>query len=164
MERASNYYVIKDTREQNGYNFSPHDSCLGMIEDKLDTGDYTILGLEDKICIERKASPEELALNLGKDKVRFMKEIERMMEFEHRFLILEFNLEDLIKFPDLTRIPIEKRPTVKITGKYMSKMLAEFQIYNGIHVIYCGSLYNGFQTTSGILKRINEKYSIGRQD
>lgn len=163
-ERAPNYYVIKDTREQSGYYFSPHDACLGMIEDKLDTGDYSILGLEDKICIERKASPEELALNLGKDKIRFMKEIERMMSFDHRFLILEFTLEDLIKFPDLTRIPKEKRPSVKITGKYMSKMLMEFQLYNNIHVLFCGSMGNGFQVTSSIFKRINEKYTIGRQD
>jgi ERCC4-type nuclease len=163
--KAPDYYVIKDTREQQGYNFTPFGSCVGMVEDKLDTGDYTILGLENKVCIERKASPEELALNLGKDKKRFMAEIERMEPFEHKFLILEFTLEELLQFPNMSkRIPGSKISSVQVTGKYINKMLTEFQIYNDIHVLYCGNMINGFLATSNILKRINEKYTIGRQD
>lgn len=163
--KAPDYYVVKDTREQQGYTFSPFGSCVGMVEDKLDTGDYTILGLEDKVCIERKASPEELALNLGKDKARFMAEIERMSSFPHKFLILEFTIEELMNFPNMTkRIPDSKVSSVKVTGKYISKMLTEFQIYNDIHVLYCGDMRTAFLTVSTILKRINEKYTIGRQD
>ena len=46
-----------------------------MVEHKLDTGDYSIQGLEDKICIERKGCVEELAQNLGSKKQTFLKEI-----------------------------------------------------------------------------------------
>ena len=89
--KAPNFYVIKDTREQDGYYFSKYGNCLGMVEEKLDTGDYAIQGLEDKVCVERKGWVEELAINLGQKKHAFLNEIERMKDFPHKFLILEFS-------------------------------------------------------------------------
>ena len=100
VTKAPPYTVIKDTREQDGYTFEKfngrYTSCEGMIVRKLDTGDYSLVGLEDKLCIERKGRISELAINLGKDKRRFMDEITRMKEFPFKFLILEFSLEDVI--------------------------------------------------------------------
>jgi ERCC4-type nuclease len=162
-KQAPTFTVIKDTREQEGYFFSAFNTCAGMIEQKLDTGDYTIQGFEDKICIERKGCVEELAVNLGQKKHAFLNEIERMKDFPHKFLILEFSLEDLVKFPDETRIPIKNKTSLKITGKYMLKCLFEFQLYNDIHILFCGNKYNAFLAVSSILKRINEMYTIGRK-
>lgn len=162
-KQAPKFTVIKDTREQDGYFFSAFNTCAGMIEQKLDTGDYSILGMEDKICIERKGSVEELAVNLGQKKYSFMAEIERMKEFPHKFLILEFSLEELAKFPEDTRIPNKNLGSVKITGKYMLKCLFEFQLYNDIHILFCGNKYSAFLAVSSILKRINEMYTIGRK-
>lgn len=163
-KQAPPFIVIKDTREQDGYYFKPYNTCAGMIDQKLDTGDYSIQGLEDKICIERKGCVEELAMNLGQKKYAFLDEIARMSSFPHKFLILEFSLEDLVKFPDETRIPIKNKASVKITGKYMLKCLCEFELYNNLHVIFCGNKYNAFIMVSSILKRINEMYTIGRKE
>lgn len=160
---APPFTVIKDTREQDGYFFNSFDTCAGMVEHKLDTGDYTIQGLEDKICIERKGCVEELAVNLGQKKHSFLDEIKRMESFPHRFLILEFSLEDLIKFPNETRIPIKNKASLKITGKYMLKCLMEFELYNNIHIIFCGNKRTAFLTVSSLFKRINEMYTIGRK-
>ena len=157
------YYVVKDTREQNGYFFSKFNKCAGMVTQKLDTGDYTIEGMEDKICVERKASVEEISINLCKQKHAFMNEIERMKEFPHRFLILEFSLDDLIKFPDETRIPADKIKSVRITGKYILRCLMEFQVHDGIHVVFADDKYNAFRYISSLFKRINELYTVGRQ-
>ena len=96
-----------------------------MVERKLDTGDYSIEGMENLICIERKGCVEELAINLGQKKHTFLKEIERMKDFPHKFIILEFNLCDLIDFPENSRIPEKSKSSVKITGKYMLKCLME---------------------------------------
>ena len=52
---SPDYTVIKDTREQNGWSFSQYDKCAGMEIGTLHTGDYTLRGFEDVICIERKA-------------------------------------------------------------------------------------------------------------
>ena len=135
-KQAPSYTVIRDTREQEGYYFSEFNTCAGMVDRKLDTGDYSIDGLEDKICIERKGCVEELAQNLGSKKQTFLREIERMQDFPHKFIILEFSLEDLIKFPKETRIPIKNKASVKITGKYMLKCLVEFELYNNVHVLF----------------------------
>lgn len=163
-KQAPHFTVIKDTREQDGYFFSAFNTCAGMVEHKLDTGDYTIQGLEDKVCIERKGCVEELAVNLGQKKYTFLDEIERMASFPHKFIVLEFSLEDLIKFPEETRIPIKNKSSVKITGKYMLKCLVEFQLYNNVNVLFCGDKYNAFLAVSSIFKRINEMYTIGRKE
>ena len=135
-KQAPDFTVIIDTREQEGYYFGKFNTCAGMIEEKLDTGDYSIQGMEDKICVERKGCVEELAQNLGSKKTTFLKEIERMESFPHKFLVLEFSLEELLKFPKETRIPIKNKASVKITGRYMLKCLIEFELYNDVHVIF----------------------------
>lgn len=167
MAKAPAYTVIKDTREQDGYTFERfngrYHQCKGMIVRKLDTGDYSLEGLEDKVCIERKGRVSELAINLGKDKQRFMREIERMKDFEFKFLILEFSLDDVMNFPEGSDIPEENWKSIKITNKYMLKMLIEFQMYDDIHVILCGSKKNAKLVVNSILKRVNEYYSIGRK-
>lgn len=160
---APEFTVIKDTREQDGYFFSAFNTCAGMIEQKLDTGDYSIVGMEDKICIERKGCVEELAVNLGQKKHAFLAEIERMAGFPHKFIVLEFSLEDILKFPEETRIPVKNKASLKITGKYMIKCLFEFQLYNNVHILFCGNKYNAFLAVSSILKRVNEMYTIGRK-
>lgn len=160
--KAPQYVVVKDTREQEGYFFNEFNTCKGMVERKLDTGDYSIDGLEDKICIERKGCIEELAVNLGQKKHAFLDEIERMKTFDHKFLILEFSLEDLLKFPDESRIPDKNKSSLKITGKYILKCLMEFQIYDGVQVVFCGNKHNAFLLVSSLLKRLNEKYTTGK--
>lgn len=160
---APPFTVIKDTREQEGYFFNKFDSCAGMIDHKLDTGDYTLQGFEDKICVERKGCVEELAVNLGQKKYAFMDEIERMKTFDHKFLVLEFSLEDLLKFPDETRIPVKNKGSLKITGKYMLKCLIEFELYHNVHVLFCGNKRNAFLAVTSLFKRINEMYTIGRK-
>ena len=79
-EKAPKYTVIRDTREQEGYYFSEYDLCLGMVEQKLDTGDYARVGIEDKVWIERKGCVEEVAINVGQKKNTIIREIERMKE------------------------------------------------------------------------------------
>jgi len=161
---APKYTVIRDSREQEGHFFGNFNRCEGTVVEKLDTGDYTVLGLEDKLCIERKSSVEEIAVNLGKGKYAFYNEIERMMEFPHKYLVLEFSVEDVMGFPENSRVPYEKRKDVKISAKYIMKCLVEFQVFNDIHVVFCGSRRRAFDYMSSVFKRINEKYTTGRLD
>lgn len=93
------YTVIKDTREQDGWFFSPYDRCTGMEVATMKTGDYTIKGYEDLVCIERKGSVTEIATNLGKKKKAFRAEMERMKDFDFRFILLEFSASDVLDYP-----------------------------------------------------------------
>lgn len=164
MAKIRPFTIIKDTRERQGYTFESIDTkyhvCKGMVLRKLDTGDYSIEGLEDKICIERKASVVELANNVGFDKRRFMAEIERMKTFPHKFLVLEFSLEQLMDFPEGSDIPDDEIKNLKISNKYMLRFLMELQINHNVHVIFCGSKKNAKWTVLSIIKRINQKYAL----
>lgn len=164
MAKVRPFTIIKDTREKQGYTFeasrTKYHVCKGMVVRKLDTGDYSLEGLEDKICIERKASVVELANNVGVSRRRFDAEIERMKEFPHRFLVLEFSLTDLMDFPEGSDVPDNEIKNLRITNKYMLRYLMELQINHNVNVIFCDSKKNAKWTVLSILKRINEKYSM----
>ncbi len=108
---------------------------------------------------ERKGCAEELAQKLGQKKHAFLNEIERMKEIPHRFIVLEFSLEDLVEFPENSRIPESQKKKLRISGKYMLKCLMEFQIRDNRHVVFAGNKYNAFLLVSSIFKRINEMYN-----
>ena len=163
MAKIRPFTIIKDTREKQGYTFAAsrtkYHVCKGMVVRKLDTGDYSVEGLEDKVCVERKASVVELANNVGVSRRRFDAEIERMKEFPHRFLVLEFSLTDLMDFPEGSDVPDREIKKLRITNKYMLRYLMELQINHGVNVIFCDSKKNAKWTVLSILKRINEKYT-----
>ena len=164
MPKIRPFTIIKDTREKQGYTFqavnTKYHICKGMVVRKLDTGDYSIEGLEDKVCIERKASVVELANNVGISRRRFEAEIERMKEFPHKFLVLEFSLTDLMDFPEGSDVPDKEIKNLRVTNKYMLRFLMELQINHSVNVIFCDSKKNAKWTVLSILKRINEKYSM----
>ncbi len=150
------YVVVKDTREQKGYWFSNYDKCGGMVDRKLDTGDYSIEGFEDVLCIERKASVSEIANNMGKKKDSFHREIERMDKFRFPFLICEFSLDDVMNFPEGSDIPLQKRQFMKISPKYLLKCFMDYQVNYNVKVLFCGNKDNAFRVVNSLCKRVNQ--------
>ena len=98
-KKTPKFVVIKDTREQKGWIFHSGDACDGMKPGTLKTGDYTLEGFEDAVCIERKKSVEEVANNVGKEKKRFNAEMERIQEYPFKYIICEFSMSDVINYP-----------------------------------------------------------------
>lgn len=152
------YTIIKDTRERDGWTFEPYQKCKGMIDHVLKTGDYSIVGMEEIVCIERKASSSEIAINVGSDRVRFYKELERMRAIPHKFIICEFSCSDLLRFPDGAGIPKNKLPMIKMTGRTIMKFLIEIQMEYNVQILFCDNPSNAFTTAFSILKRVYEKY------
>ena len=56
----NDFHIIIDTREQQPWSFEHHVTS----NEKLDTGDYSVKGLEEILCIERKKSVSEIANNI----------------------------------------------------------------------------------------------------
>ena len=156
--KIPNYKVIKDTREQDGWVFSEYDKCDGMEIATLHTGDYTIEGFDDVVCIERKACASEIAMNLGKKKGAFNAEMQRMKDYPFSFLICEFSMDDVLKYPIGSRVPQKLRSQVRITGKYLLKCLIEFQIWYDTKILFCGDKKNAFLVCNSIFKRLNELF------
>lgn len=94
------FTVIKDTREQQGWEFSLEEKKPGNCQltnfeiGKLDTGDYSIKGLEHLVTIERKNGFSELFGNLGSSvsRQRFEREMERMAAIPYSYILVETNL------------------------------------------------------------------------
>ena len=150
------FIIIRDTRERVGYWEFSEAVCDGLIERTLKTGDYSIDGMEDKICIERKKSVSELALNVTSD--AFQREIIRIEQYPHRFLILEFGIDDIKQYPIGSNIPKKAWDKVKVKGRYILKVLSDIQVNRGIHVIYAGSKNNAIQIAATLMHRVYAKY------
>ena len=153
-----NYTVIKDTREQDGWVFSAYDKCDGMKIDTLHTGDYTIEGFDDVVCVERKACTSEIAMNLGRKKKPFQAEMERMKDYSFAFIICEFNMEDILRYPEGSRVPKKAQANVRVSGKYLLKCLLEFQIWYDTKILFCGNKNNAFLVCNSLFKRLNELF------
>jgi len=64
----------------------------------LSTGDYSIVGLENSVCVERK-SLEDLYGTLGSGRDRFERELERMSQFDVAHVVVEASWPDAIRHP-----------------------------------------------------------------
>lgn len=72
-----------DTREQRPLILAP----LRVVYGKLDTADYSVDGLEDKIAIEKK-SLDDLIACVGRERDRFDRMVKRLREFKYRAIVV----------------------------------------------------------------------------
>jgi len=82
--RPQDITVIVDTREQRPLDVSPLQAVTGT----LSTGDYSVLGLERVVAVERKSLPDLLAC-CGTQRNRFQREVDRLLAFPTRCLVVE---------------------------------------------------------------------------
>ena len=92
--------ILIDSREQRPWRFAKSNTVNGA----LPYGDYSVVGLEHLIAIERKSLPDLLgSLTQGRD--RFETELKRARSLHKFFIIVECRPEDLLveSFGDLSR-------------------------------------------------------------
>jgi ERCC4-type nuclease len=76
--------AIIDTREQTPLDLAP----LKTVTATLNTGDYSVLGLQHLIALERKSLPDLLAC-VGSERDRFDREVQRLLAYPTRCLVGE---------------------------------------------------------------------------
>lgn len=130
------FTVLKDTREQQGWEFVKGKSCAGMESATLKTGDYTVKGMETSLTIERKGSMQELSGNLFD--ARFYRELERMKEYKHAYLLLEFTAEQLLGYPLTADLPSYVKAKIRVNGSLLMSKLIQLQIDYPVKVIFAG--------------------------
>ena len=77
--------IICDTREQIPFEFSPAVQVVGRT---LIVGDYSILGLEDLIVVERKTLSDLLG-SITNGRERFLKKLRQMRGYRFAALVVE---------------------------------------------------------------------------
>ena len=148
----SDFTIIVDTREQLPWDFEEHT----VAKEKLDTGDYSVKGLEDILCIERKRSVSEIANNLTEK--RFDDVLSRMSKYKFAFLLLEFSVDDILSFPIGSDIPKRMWDKIKISPNYIIARMLQMSYKYNIHVIYCGGKGNAEIYAMGLMKKIHKQY------
>lgn len=102
----SNFTIVCDTREKIPYTFPykavSHNSqpskstSTDTVTATLETGDYSVLGYEASIAIERKSFEDFLqSITWGRD--RFFREVKRLADMRHRAIIVEAEYYDVLR-------------------------------------------------------------------
>lgn len=82
--------AIRDTREKADISLDP----LMVMQGTLTTGDFSVKGLEHVVAIERK-SLQDLIMCVGKERDRFEREIQRLLAYTSRALVIETTWETI---------------------------------------------------------------------
>lgn len=97
--------IVIDRRERKPYSFANvprrhgepnHPQEVKTVTRTLTTGDYSIVGLEDEIAVERK-SPQDLFGTLGQHRARFEREIQRLNQMRYAAVVIEADWSDLMR-------------------------------------------------------------------
>ena len=89
--------IAVDSREQKPYLFP------GCQVKTLKTGDYSIVGLEHQIALERKTKEDAYA-SLGRSRARFERELERLSKLDYAAVVIESSLPEFLHPPPFTRL------------------------------------------------------------
>lgn len=145
----SKYTVCRDTKEQvrgNRWEFP------NMVEESLKTGDYCLKDWPDLIVLERKGCVSEWATNIFE--ARFVRELERLESFKYPFIILEFELKDIVLFPATSSIPQKVWPKLKVNAGILMKKVSEWSLKYKTKIMFAGPF--GKNLAESLFKRVLE--------
>jgi len=118
--------IAIDTREQRPFSFGPG---IETEVATLKTGDYSIVGMTDRVTIERKSVPDLFGV-VGRHRARFERELERMAEMDYAAIVIEGTWEGMIRRPP-------SQFTV-VTPKMAVRSLVAWSQRYGIHICAAG--------------------------
>lgn len=147
-------HIIKDTREHEGkgWDFPENELFAGTVVKKLDTGDYSIEGYENVITIERKASIGELVSWLFEP--RCHDNLDRLATYVYKYLVLEFNIYDVMAYPNTVPVSSAVKAKMKTKPKYILRRLNEMLVEHDIPYIFAGNESYAREMVESLLKRV----------
>lgn len=149
MPTDTDVILIQDSREQNGY--GPLFKSPFVIQG-LETGDYSVLGLEDRIAVERKSLPDLLG-SLTKGRKRFEQELKRARAYHRFFVVVEASQATLLDgdYQDISLVnPLSIWETI-----------AAFSVRYGIPFLACQNRRIGAALTESLLTKYARESTRG---
>jgi len=148
--------VVIDSQEHMGYRFERFSNWFaGTIHKRLPIGDYTILGMEDELAIERKTLPD-LVKSIIQEREGFIEKWERLSAFRKKGLVIEGSLsslktpyEDSQAHPNAVLgsllaaqerwdIPVYFLDNLLLSEEFVAGMLSKYHAYRWLEI-------NGFE-------------------
>lgn len=108
----------------------------------LKTGDYSIIGFEESICIERKSHADAYG-TIGSGRARFKRELERMVWFDYAAIVIECSLGQFLIPPSFSKL----HPSSAINS------LVSWSVRYGVHVFFCDRRKHARTLTFRILEK-----------
>ncbi|MBU1701035.1 MAG: hypothetical protein KJ970_13855 [Candidatus Eisenbacteria bacterium] len=133
--------IAIDTRER-----LPYDFPLSQIK-TLKTGDYSIIGLEDRVAVERKTTADAFS-SLGRYRSRFRAEVERLSNYGYAAIVVEASIPDLLKPPPFSRM----------NPKAVINSLLGWSVRYGVNIIFAGDRQYGNAITRTLLEKYWKYY------
>lgn len=131
------FVIIVDTREQQPYTFAG----LATVRKKLDAGDYSIEGYEDKVAVERK-SYADIWGSMSVERGRFKRCVERLAELDRAAIVIECSLTKLCEQPSR----IERTTPASVVGGLVS-----WAVQYQVGVFFCDTRYFAERITARFL-------------
>lgn len=105
-------------------------------EQKIDAGDYTVDEIENLVVIEKKQDGKELYGNCILNREVFMRSIERMRAFKHKYIIIQQTYAEFLDPKNWSHInPYPKRFAAM---SMVESWLIALSQNEGIHFIWAG--------------------------
>lgn len=133
---ACPFVVVVDSSEQAPFVFSGIEAegkdkgrpmQVGTVVKSLDSGDYSIVGLESRVSVERKSVSDWFG-SIGSGRDRFEREMQRLSEFDFAAVVIEGGWNELL---------IDRPNTTQVSGKVASRTIASWSIRYGVHFYPC---------------------------
>jgi ERCC4-type nuclease len=126
LNQTDDFTIVADSREKAPYTFPgfpPHE----IVRAAVPTGDYTILGIDQSVAIERKSLEDYLgSITHGRD--RFFRELERLRKIYYRAIIVEASYADVLA----------AKWDRKVTAEQVIGTTMTIQCHYGIPVMWLG--------------------------
>ena len=138
--KYTDFVVIKDDREKNGWSFEQEEKQNGKFRiagcktQRMSTADYTIEGFQNELLIEKKSGFSEIAVNFftKKNRERFEREMERLRGVTHKYILIEGNLDqDKLK---LGLVKSRFAPPMSVVLSWLMRLTLEYNV----HVLFVG--------------------------
>jgi DNA excision repair protein ERCC-4 len=134
--KPSELVVAIDTREHKPYRFPRSEVKT------LPTGDYSIVGLEDRIAIERKTK-EDAYSSLGQRRARFEGELQRLSRFDYAAIVIESSLPEFLQAPAFSHM----------NPKAAASSLIAWSVKYRVCVFFAGDRRHGNALTRQLLEK-----------
>ncbi len=131
------FVIAVDTREQKPYRFPRSEVRT------LPAGDYSIVGLEDQVAVERKTKEDAYA-SLGQERERFERELRRLSALDYAAIVVETTLPDFLKAPAFSRM----------NPKAAANSIIAWSVKYRVCVFFAGDRAHG----NALTQRLLEKY------
>jgi ERCC4-type nuclease len=139
--------IVVDVREKLPYEFP------GSVTQFLHAGDYSILGRENSVAVERKSKSDAFR-SLGYARERFRREFERLADLDYSVVLVECTVPQFL-------IP---SPFSELRPETALKTLLSWSVRYGVGLLFVGDREQGQWITQYLLTRFAWYASQGEAD